>query len=294
MDLSGDILTLIIEVAIIIVMGFIVARLLYWVIKKKATKYAGASTAKTMANFIQYLILIIFFTMALLILFGVNSTTIAFIVGAVSFAITFGFQNVIQNVVGGVIVAIDGRVQLGDWVEVGDTPYQTGPAEVLNIGLTSITVREYYGRVYVIPSSYLIIHKALNYSDIGCFNINVPIALPWTEDPDRMREIFLEEATRNPMVYPNIRPIRKESKLKRRSKHRTKLAEKDEVKLDFEEDRFLPSAHIVRTEQDKLIYNISLWTDTPINSSKVTSSYLLQIANRMRQEGVKETPIFKK
>ncbi len=176
----------------------------------------------------------------------------------------------------------------------GTRLYQTGPAEVLNIGLTSITVREQYGRVYVIPSSYLIIHKALNYSDIGCFNINIPMALPWTEDPDRMCELFLEEARRNPMVYPNIRPIRKESRLKHKSKHRTKLAEKDEVNLDFEEDRFLPSAHIVRTEQDKLIYNVSLWTDTPIKTSKVTSSYLLQITNRMREEGVKETPIFKK
>ena len=294
MELTGDILALIIEVTIIIAVGFIVARFVYWVVKKKATKYAGVSTAKTMANFIQYLVLIVFFTLAVLILFGVNSTTIAFIVGAISFAITFGFQNVIQNVVGGVIVAIDGRVQLGDWVEVGDTPYQTGPAEVLNIGLTSITVREQYGRVYVIPSSYLIIHKALNYSEIGCFNINVTMALPWTEDPDRMCDLFLEEARRNPMVYPNIHPIRKESRLKRRSKHRTKLAEKDEVKLDFDEDRFLPSANIVRTEQDKLIYNISLWTDTPINTSKVTSSYILQVTNRMLEEGAKETPVFKK
>ncbi len=294
MELTGDFLTLLIEVVVIIFIGFFVARLVYWAIKKKATKYAGESTAKTMANFIQYLILIVFFTIALLILFGVNSTTIAFVVGAISFAITFGFQNVIQNVVGGVIVAIDGRVQLGDWVEVGDTPYQTGPAEVLNIGLTSITVREQYGRVYVIPSSYIIIHKALNYSEIGCFNINVPITLSWTEDPDRMREIFLEEATRNPMVYPNIRPIRKESRMKRRSKHRTKLAEKEEIKLDFDEDRFLPSANIVRTEQDKLVYNVSLWTSTPVNTSKVTSSYLLQIANRMREEGEKENPIFKR
>ncbi len=294
MDFTGDLIELIIEVLVIIFIGFVVARLVYWGVKKKATKYAGASTAKTMANFIQYLILIVFFTLALLILFGVNSTTIAFIVGAISFAITFGFQNLIQNVVGGVIIAIDGRVQLGDWVEVGDTPYQTGPAEVLNIGLTSITVREQYGRLYVIPSSYLIIHKALNYSDIGCFNINVPVTLPWTDDPDRMCELFLEEAKSNPMVYPNVRPIRKESRLKHRSRHRTKLAEKEEVILDFDEDRFLPSAHIMRTEQDKLIYNVSLWTDTPINSSKVTSSYLLQITNRMREEGVKETPIFKK
>ncbi len=294
MELTGDILTEIIEVAIIIVIGFIVARVLYWVIKKNASKYAGESTAKTMANFVQYLILIIFFTISLLFLFGVNSTTIAFIVGAISFALTFGFQNVIQNVVGGVIVALDGRIQLGDWVEVGDTPYQTGPAEVLNIGLTSIIVRECSGRVYVIPSSYLIVHKALNYSDIGCYNINVPITLPWTEDTDRMRELFLEEAKRNPLVYPNIRPIRKESRLKRSSKHRTKLADKDEVVLDFEESRFLPSAHILRTEGDKLIYNISLWTDTPINTMTVTTSYLVQISNRMRQEAVKETPIFKK
>jgi small-conductance mechanosensitive channel len=292
MEFTGELLVQALEAAIIMIVGLIVARLVYWIIKSQATRIAGNSTAKTMAKFIQYMIIVVFLVMAVLFLFGVNATTIALISGAVAFALTFGFQNVIQNVVGGVMIAVDGRVQLGDWIEVGDQPLQNGPAEVLDIGLTSITTRERYGRLYVIPSSYLIMHKVVNYSEIGCYNINVPITLPWMEDPDRMREIFLEEANRNPLVYPNIRPIRKEGRIKRSGKKRFSFSSSDKVMLDFEESRFLPTAHIVRTEEDKLVYNVSLWTDIPANARKVTTSYLGQTAKRLRQEGIKVAPIF--
>jgi small-conductance mechanosensitive channel len=183
-------------------------------------------------------------------------------------------------------------VQLGDWIEVGDQPLQQGPAEVLDIGLTSITVRERYGRLYVIPSSYLIVHKVVNYSEVGCYNVNVQINLPWTENPDRMREIFMEEAKRNPMVYPNIRPIRKENRIRRAGKKRFKLSSNEKVKLDFEENRFLPTIHINRAEDDKLIYIVSLWIDSPINIRNATTSYLSQVAKRLRQENVKVAPIF--
>jgi small-conductance mechanosensitive channel len=291
-ELTGVILKQILEATVIMLIGLIVARLFYWIIKSQAAKITGVATAKTMAKFVQYLLIGFALTIALLALFGVNSTTIGIITGAIAFALTFGFQNVIQNVVGGILIAVDGRVQLGDWIEIGDGPAQNGPAEVLDIGLTSITTRERYGRLYVIPSSYLIVHKVVNYSEIGCFNVNVPITLPWTENPDRMREIFLEEAKRNPMVFPNIRPVRKEGRVRRSGKKRFSLKAEGKVRLDFDESRFMPTAHITRTEGDKLVYVVSLWIDSPINIRSVTTSYLSQLAGRLRHEHLKEAPIF--
>lgn len=290
-DFTGTILEQILAATIIILIGLIVARVAYWIIKSQAAKITGVAAAKTMAKFVQYLLFGFALTIALLALFGVNSTTIGIITGSIAFALTFGFQNVIQNIVGGVLIAVDGRIQLGDWIEVGDQPLQQGPAEVLDIGLTSITVRERYGRLYVIPSSYLIVHKVVNYSEVGCYNVNVQINLPWTENPDRMREIFLEEARRNPMVYPNIRPVQKENRIRRAGRKRFKLASNEKVKLDFEENRFLPTIHIIRAEDDKLIYVSSLWIESPINIRNVTTSYLSQVAIRLRQEGIKAKPI---
>lgn len=290
-EFTGTILEQVLAATIIMLIGLIVARVAYWIIKSQAAKITGMATAKTLAKFIQYLLIGFALTIALLALFGVNSTTLGIITGAIAFALTFGFQNVIQNVVGGILIAVDGRVQLGDWIEVGDQPLQQGPAEVLDIGLTSITVRERYGRLYVIPSSYLTVHKVVNYSEVGCFNVNVPINLPWTENPDRMREIFLEEARRNPMVYPNIRPIRKENRIRRAGKKRFSLKSEGKITLDFDENRFLPTTHIIRAEDDKLMYIVSLWIDSPINIRNVTTSYLGQVAKRLRQEGIKAKPI---
>jgi len=62
--------------------------------------------------------------------------------------------------------------------------------------------------------------------------------------------------------------------------------------LDFEENRFLPTIHINRAEDDKLIYIVSLWIDSPINIRNATTSYLSQVAKRLRQENVKVAPIF--
>ena len=292
MEFTGKILTQILEAVIVLIVGLIIARFAYWFIKREATKIAGVGTAKTMARFVEYLLLVFALSIAVLVLFGINSTTIAIISGAVAFALTFGFQNVIQNVVGGFLIAIDSRVQLGDWIEVGDQPLQNGPAEVLDIGLTSVTVRERYGRLFIIPSSYLTIHKVLNYSEIGCVNLNVPISLPWTADPNRMLEIFLEEAKRNPLVYPNIRPIHKENRVKRSGKKRLTLGSREKANLDFDESRFFPTAHIVRTEDDKLVYNVSLWIDSRINYRKVTTSYQIQVVQRLNNEGIKLVKIF--
>ena len=291
-EFTGKILTQILEAAIVLIVGLIIARVAYWLVKREATKIAGIGTAKTMARFVEYLLLVFALSIAVLVLFGINSTTIAIITGAVAFALTFGFQNVIQNVVGGFLIAIDGRVQLGDWVEVGDQPLQNGPAEVLDIGLTSVTVRERYGRLFIIPSSYLTIHKVLNYSEIGCVNLNVPIYLPWTADPNRMLEIFLEEARINPNVYPNIQPIHKENRVKRSNKKGLTLGGREKANLDFDENRFFPTAHIVRIEDDKIIYNVSLWIDSPINYRKVTTSYQIQVVQRLNHEGIKMVKIF--
>lgn len=291
-EFTGRILEQILTAAIIILIGLVVARIFYWVIKGQATRIVGLATAKTMAKFIQYLIFGFAVTIALLALFGVNSTTIGIISGAVAFALTFGFQNVIQNVVGGVLVAIDGRVQLGDWIEVGDQPLQNGPAEVLDIGLTSITTRERYGRLYVIPSSYLVVHKVVNYSEIGCFNVNVPINLPWMEDAERIREVLLEEAMRNPMVYPNVKPVQKDCRARRAGKRRLSLTSGEKARLDFDQTRFMPTVHIVRAEDDKLMYVVSLWIESPIHIRNVTTSYLASAVKRLRQEGIKAAPIF--
>ncbi len=67
----------------------------------------------------------------------------------------------------------------------------------------------------------------------------------------------------------------------------------DKATLDFEETRFFPTAHIVRTEDDKIVYNVSLWIDSPINYRNATTSYQIQVARRLRQEGMKVAPVFK-
>lgn len=275
------------KAAVMIIIGFLLGRLVYWLIKRWAVHVTGISTAKTLGKFAQWMIIILFITIATLVLFGVNSDTIAIITGAIAFALTFGFQNVIQNIVGGMLIAIDGRVRIGDWVEVGDTPYQTGPAEVMDIGFTKVTVREKYGRVFEIPSSYLIVHKVLNYSKLGCFNLHVSIELPWSEDTEKIRSLLLEEARTVKLVYPNIEPVKLEPKL-RRTLRKTQITQEG---FDLTPSHFMPSVTLVKTEKDSITYDVTLWTDTPLNASSATTEFITMATRRLRKEGIKESPI---
>ena len=103
--------------------------------------FAGTAEGKSLGRVVQWLTVVIFVLIGGLVLFGASETLVAVVIGALTFALTFGAQNVIQNFVAGLLIAIDGRLQIGQWVEIGDRP-GNWTAEVLDISLQMVKIRE--------------------------------------------------------------------------------------------------------------------------------------------------------
>jgi small-conductance mechanosensitive channel len=255
---------------VLIGFGFLLGFALSRITIRFTKPFAGIARGKSLGRVVQWLTVILFALIGGLVFFGVSQTLVAIIIAALTFAFTFGLQNVIQNFVAGLLIAIDGRLQIGQWVEIGDRPIQTGPAEVLDISLQMVTIRESGGKVYLVPNSYIFMHKLLNLSEIGYLEMQVHLTLPYQEDSGRVGQVLAEVAEGIPYIYPRA---------KRSQEKTVKLpvgikAVEDTPTVELPPERLLPKVRMVKATQDGIEYQVSMWTPFPERRIEIESDYL--------------------
>ncbi len=183
----------------------------------------------------------------------------------------------------GILIAVDGRLQIGQWVEIGDRPYQTGPAEVLDISLQMVKVRESGGRMYFIPNSYISMHKLLNFSESGYLEVQVHLTLPYQEDSEKVRQVLADVANDIPQVFPQVKRIEERMmKLPVGLKHRD-----TKVTIELPPEKLFPVVRMVKASQDGVEYQVSLWTPFPEMSSEIASDYLQRSIESLKAANVK-------
>lgn len=263
--------------------GFLLGFILSLITIRFTRPFAGVSRGKSLGRVVQWLTVVIFALIGGLVLFGVSETTVAIVVGALTFALTFGAQNVIQNFVAGLLIAIDGRLQIGQWVEVGDRPNQTGPAEVLDMSLQMVKLRERGGKVYFVPNSYIFTHKILNFSESGYLEVQVHITLPYQEDTERVTQVLVRVAKDSPYVFPQAkRSVERTVKLPVGIQHVD-----TKVTVELPPEQMVPVVRMVKATQDGIDYLISMWTPFPEMRNEIVSDYLQRSIEGLKAADVK-------
>jgi len=84
---------------------------------------------------------------------------ITIVLGALSVGIGFGLQNIIENLVSGIILAFERPIQIGDQIEVGDKA-----GTVKEIGIRSSRIRAGNGADIVLPNGSLISQGLINWT----------------------------------------------------------------------------------------------------------------------------------
>jgi small-conductance mechanosensitive channel len=263
--------------------GFLLGFVLSRITIRFTRPFTGIARGKSLGRVVQWLTVVIFVLIGGLVLFGVSETLVAIVIAALAFALTFGLQNVIQNFVAGVLIAIDGRLQIGQWVEIGDRPYQTGPAEVLDISLQMVKIRESGGKVYVVPNSYIFMHKLLNFSESGYLEVQVQITLPYQEDTERVRQVLVEVARDSPLVFPQA----KRSREKMVTLPAGIQQMETKVTVELPPEKMVPVVRMVKATQDGVDYLISLWTPFPGMRNEIVSDYLQRSIEGLRAANVR-------
>jgi small-conductance mechanosensitive channel len=130
----------------------------------------------------RYAVLLIGFSMAVLAA-GFDMSRLALMLGALGVGIGIGLQDIVNNVVSGLILLFERPVQVGDTVELGANVR----GEVRRIGIRSSTVRTFEGAEVVIPNSKLVSESFVNWTlSDRQRRIEIPVGVAYGTDPERV------------------------------------------------------------------------------------------------------------
>ena len=134
---------------------------------------------------------------------GVDLTNLAFIAGALSVGIGFGLQDVIKNLVAGIIILFERPLRVGDWVNIGGTE-----GIVKQINIRSTEIQSFARTSVIIPNATLISSSVTNMThDDNMSRQTVCVGVAYGSDVEKVKEILLECATKHPVVLKNPAPM---------------------------------------------------------------------------------------
>jgi MscS family membrane protein len=112
-------------------------------------------------------------------------------------AIGLGLQDLIKNLIGGLVIVTDRPYQIGDRVKVGDAY-----GEVVQIGLRSTKILTPDGTLATVPNSEVLTKLTFNASGgVAESMISADVSLPHGADPDQLIRIGREVAVSCPYTH---------------------------------------------------------------------------------------------
>jgi small-conductance mechanosensitive channel len=132
---------------------------------------------------------------------GIPIDKLAIVFGALSVGIGFGLQNIVANLISGVILAFEKPMQVGDVIEIGT---QTGT--VKQIGIRSSKISTYDGADIIVPNGDFITQKLTNWTHSNSYRrIELIIGVAYGTSLDKVTDIIDNLLLNTPTVmkYPS-------------------------------------------------------------------------------------------
>ena len=150
----------------------------------------------------KYFIIAIAFIVALNII-GVDLKVLLVFAGAIGIGIGLGLQSVASNVISGFIIIFGRKIRKGDWIEVDG---RLGHVSDIYLRATKMKSRD--DIEYLVPNANLVSNTIINYSySSPLIRIHLPVGVSYKSDPDKVREILMDVAERNEMVFHGKKPL---------------------------------------------------------------------------------------
>jgi small-conductance mechanosensitive channel len=137
-----------------------------------------------------------------LILVDIPLSIFAFAGGALAIGLGFGAQNLLQNLISGLMLLIEKPVRVGDWIEVGGL---TGT--VTSIGIRFSTLLSPTGTENLVPNSVLVQEKLVNWTYSSPeVRREIEVWVDYDNDPTTVTHILVSIAQDHPVVLETPEP----------------------------------------------------------------------------------------
>jgi potassium efflux system protein len=133
----------------------------------------------------------------------VDWTKFGWIAAGLSVGIGFGLQEVVANLVCGLMLLFESPIRMGDVVTVEGT---TGT--VTKIGIRATTITNWDRQECVVPNKNLITGTILNWTlTASVTRVTIPVGVAYGTDTEKARQILLDVAADHPRVVDDPAPM---------------------------------------------------------------------------------------
>jgi potassium efflux system protein len=184
--------------------AFVVSGLIRFVLAEDVYPRLGVGRGlpSVLSTLLNCAILFVGFLMALAAV-GVDLTKVTILAGAFGVGIGFGLQGVVNNLVSGLILLVERRINVGDAVQVGDLA-----GEVQHMGMRACTVRAWDGAEIIVPNATLVSEKVANWTlSDERRRIDVAVGVAYGTPPEQVMEILLTVARSHKQVLVEPAPV---------------------------------------------------------------------------------------
>ena len=130
---------------------------------------------------------------------GIDFSGLAIIVGALSVGIGFGLQNIVNNLISGLILLFERPIKRGDWIVVGNTE-----GYVKKISVRSTIIQTFDRSDVIVPNSELISNQVTNMMLLDVRGrVRVPVGVAYGSNTELVKQILLDVANKHPEVITN-------------------------------------------------------------------------------------------
>ncbi len=239
--------------------------------------------SKSISKVTEYAIYAAGFSAGIYYVLGLDFKAFVASLGIMGIAVAFASQQIIQNIIAGILIALNRPIQLDDWVEIGS---ETGISNIKDITLTRTVLRDRSGRLYYIPNSVLISSIIINYTKSGFVEVPVSLKVPHASDIENIKNIIKDVANENPSILPNVDNNEKDII--------TKIIDLPSIKVLFKEKpdlaMFYPRILISNFSEPDVTLSIRLWIREINRKDDIISEFLEELLKKFKEEKIVSSP----
>lgn len=196
-------LTAIITLIVMVVLVLIAERYLRQMLRARvlARTHLEPELQYAISRFAGYCFIALGFFVALKTV-GLDLSSLAVIAGAIGIGIGFGLQNIVANVVSGLVILAERPIAIGHRVEVGGVVGQ-----VTRINVRSTTVVTNDNIAVIVPNSDFLTNAVTNWSHGDPkVRLRLPVGVAYGSDVEKLRTVLLAVAADHPAVLKDPGP----------------------------------------------------------------------------------------
>lgn len=156
----------------------------------------------TLGRLLYYCIMILGIIIAISSI-GLDFTTFAVILGALSVGIGFGLQSIVNNFISGIFLLLEKKLRVGDYVQL-----ESGEIGiVMEINVRTTLIKTFDNVEVLVPNADLVSKKFINWTlSDKTRRLRIPFGVAFGSDKDRVREAAIDAAMQLPTTIKERAP----------------------------------------------------------------------------------------